>query len=403
MLKDCLPLQDTALQTPLHAAATKLITGNNADYYEECLEQMVAKAKEIPGKTAQILNARDQHGNTALHYLAQNELGFVALRAIVNAGGDITIRNNKKLTARDIAMNNGSTRVIKILSTADKNLRHSMRYDSSVYTTESPPESPLNDERDDGSQDVTSENADLEEYPMNNTNVETTEGTDNTEQADEDPSSHNTNGPLPGNNEDVESSQDVTSENEEESLAVNDTQNEPSGSVDEDISHVTNGPLSGDADDVPSGLTDEPPSGAADDASSGDEPSGTADNAFSGDEPPPGASDNASSGVTSHAPSDVIINSTCTMTPNTPSGVGINTSPSTAMDDNETESSVDVGGQFTPHSECRSGCVGVQTPALDQYSCIVHIKKEMLSQDLEPVSRKKIGSIFFLVKINIIV
>lgn len=144
LLKDCLPLQDKALQTPLHAAATKLITGNKADYYSEYLKVMVAKAMEIPGKTAEILNARDQHGNTAMHYLAQNEIGIVPLNSIISAGGDVAIVNKKKLSALDVAMNNGSTRIIKALNSAGKRPKPPSCYDNDVYSADSPPESPVN-------------------------------------------------------------------------------------------------------------------------------------------------------------------------------------------------------------------------------------------------------------------
>lgn len=145
MLKDCLLLQDSAMQTPIHAAAQEMLTSNKSDYFSEWLEAMVDQAKNMPGKTALILNARDHLGNTALHYLAQNEDGFVPLHAIVNAGGDVTIVNNKNLTPLDFAMNNGLSQIIKILSfEGGKRTPSSSQYDEEIYNADSPPESPVN-------------------------------------------------------------------------------------------------------------------------------------------------------------------------------------------------------------------------------------------------------------------
>lgn len=156
LLKDCLLIQDGAMQTPLHLAAEKMLTGNKSDYFSEWLETMVNKAKNMPGKTADILNAKDHLGNTALHYLAQNEIGFVSLFSIVSAGGDVTITNNKNLNPLNVAMNSGSTRIIKLLSSVSERKQQGYSgYENDIYTTDSPPESPVNilenteDENDD--------------------------------------------------------------------------------------------------------------------------------------------------------------------------------------------------------------------------------------------------------------
>ncbi|XP_022779587.1 uncharacterized protein LOC111321069 isoform X2 [Stylophora pistillata] len=408
LLKDCLHLQDKALQTPLHAAAIKLLSGNKVDFYEECLEGMVAKAKELSGKTAQIMNARDQHGNTALHYLAQKDIGLIAFRAIVNAGGDMTIKNNKKLTARDIAMNSGCTRIIKFLSTVGNSSRLSNRYDDSIYTTESPPESPLNDEAErecgedepsneddfsnderstslvDGepssdtlslgkdtisSNDVTTDHEDPEECEENVTHVETTqdepslerntpEDAGNTDQTDEEPSNQpfglcHLSDVFAG----PQTSLDLTHGNENETpenYSNNDASQVDSFLVnDEDFHEGTSNAewsdedISEDVNATGSNETNDVPLTLTDEL------------------PLP----NAPPGVKSSAPSDFI----STSTPNV-SSVGIITPPSVGVDH-----SLDVGSQ-SPHSpprECRSTCEGVQMPTVDPYPCIASVKEEM--------------------------
>ena len=145
LLKDCLPLQDKGLQTPLHAAATKLIKGNKSEFHQDCLEIMVAKAREMPGQTSEILNARDITGNTVMHYLAQTETGFAAFCAIVQAGGNATIKNKENLTPLDVAINSGSTCIIKALNNTGKIADSLLHFEADVYMTDSPPESPSNE------------------------------------------------------------------------------------------------------------------------------------------------------------------------------------------------------------------------------------------------------------------
>ena len=145
MLNDCLPLQNNALQTPLHAVAIKLISGTLSDYYAEFLQEMVTKAQENPEKTAEILNARDQHGNTVLHYLAQCQLGLVAIPSVIEAGGNTTIRNKDKLTPLDIVSKDGTQGVIKALDVALRKCQPSSGHGNNVvYTADSPPQSPVN-------------------------------------------------------------------------------------------------------------------------------------------------------------------------------------------------------------------------------------------------------------------
>ena len=463
LLQDCLPLQDKALQTPLHAAATKLITGNKSDYYEECLRQMVAKAAQIPGKTAGILNATDLHGNTALHYLAQNEIGLVALRAIVDAGGDISVRNKKKLTPLNIAMNNGCTRVIKILSTAQKNSKHSSRYDSSIYTTDSPPESPVNPENlensqneqfhvehpyslpkgnsshdldvsalectEDSSFSVNEEEA-SDEVPLDVTEDEVPTGSsDDTHTADQPSDVAASDIDDPSSCVTSDSPADVTDDGQcsvkdnapchitDDTLGVanNSTssvaESAPSEVRDESLSNATDGDPAGVPDNAPAGVTDDAPVGAPDNA-----PVDVPDNVPAGvtDTAPDDDTDNASPSVPDNAPADIpddapagVTDETSSVnTDNIHSGTGdvpsgnLNTTvetPPAACNDPDEETDTVLSDYESPsdneseladhHAACGSNAIGVQTPGIDPYSCIVHIKQEMVS----PVS----GIFFF--------
>ena len=460
LLQDCLPLQDKALQTPLHAAATKLITGNKSEYYEECLVQMVAKAEQIPGKTAEILNAKDLHGNTALHYLAQNEIGLVALRAIVNAGGDISVRNKKKLTPLNIAMNNGCTRVIKNLSTAEKNVRHSSRYDSSIYTTDSPPESPVNSESLEISQNEQVHVEHPYSLPKGRSSLETdasalecTEdssfSTNEEDASDEVPFVVTEEEVLAGSSDEAHTDKpsDVPSGDlDDPSLCVASdspadvTDDGPSGGKDnaacgatDDAPGVANNSPSSVKESAPpevneesfSNTTDKEPTGVPDNApacvpdnASAEVPAGVTDNAPAGvpDSVPADVPDSASAGV----PADVPDNAHAGVPDNTPAGVP-HDAPACVTDDassvNVLSGAGDVPGNVTlivdtppaadndPYEESDTAlsdygdespseneseladhyaafgnnAIGVQTPGIDPYSCIVHIKQEVVS------------------------
>lgn len=408
---------------------------------------MVAKAAQIPGKTAEILNARDQHGNTALHYLAQNEIGLVALRAIVDAGGDISVRNKKKLTPLNIAMNNGCTRVIKILSTAEKNSRHSSHYDSSIYTTDSPPESPVNAESLENSQDEqfhvdhpyslpkdssshdtdtpalectedssfnTNEEEASDEVPSGVTEDEVPPGASDKAHSDkpsdapssdiDDPSSCVTSDPPADVTDDgpsgvtgdapsgVRDNAPCGATNATPGVANNApssiTENAPSEVRDESSSNATDDPLAGIKDNTPNGDTDNTHAGVSDNA-----PAGVPDNA------PAGVTDNAPAGVTDYAPAGITDETSSVTTDNTHCGTrdvpsGHSTTeetPPAAYDepDEETDSVLSEYGDETASNNegeladhgaaCGSNAIGVQTPGIDPYSCIVHIKQEILS------------------------
>lgn len=330
LLKDCLFLKNEALQTPLHVAAAKLITGNKSNYYAECLEAMVAKAKEIPGKTAEILNAKDHLGNTVLHYLAQNEIGFVALRSIVNAGGDTTIVNNKKLTPLDVAMNSGSTRMIKILNSTGTKSQANSRYDDEVYTADSPPESPVN----------------LEENEQDGSMIQ-----------NEDPSPDATN---------------------EESLCDHSYSagvDAPALECSEDSSFSTNG-----SEDVPTDVTREAPSSASNEVSL------PITGAFCGttNDTPSSRSSDAASAPTDNVPPPHISNETLPGASIEPPCDNQDDVTAEASDDGQSDDTDEAGAlchEDGTHSQadCICASIGVQTPVINPYSCIVHIKQEQLS------------------------
>lgn len=430
LLQDCLPLQDKALQTPLHAAATKLITGNKSRYYEEFLGQMVAKAAKIPEKKAEILNARDLHGNTALHYLAQNEIGMVAIRAIVDAGGDIAVRNKKKLTPMNIAMNYGCTRIIRILSTADRTSRHSSRYDSSIYTTDSPPESPVNPESLENSRNRLF----LVEHPYNLHRNSSSHDTDtpvlecmedpyfstNEEDASDEVPSAITEDVVPSGfsdeahpvkPSDVHSSDidnpssfvtsdppaDVTDDDPPGGIgnapcgATDDTpgvaNNSPSSVRENAPSEVRNGSFSNATGNAPAGVLNVATAGVPDNALAGvpdNAPAGLPDNIV-----PAGAPDNVHADAPDNGPAGVTDEASSYNTDNFHSSTG--EVPSAAYDDpdEETDTAFSDNGEETPSDyesglayyqmACEGNAVGVQTPGIDPYSCIVHIKQEMVS------------------------
>ena len=325
MLKDCLALQDEGQQTPLHAAAAKLITGNKSDYYADCLEVMVAKAKEMPGKTSEILNAQDHLGNTALHYLAQNEIGFVALRSIVDAGGDITIANKKKLTPLDVAMNNGSTRMIKILNSAGRKSEPSSRYDNDVYTADSPPESPVNlDENKEDENDVQS-------HAVNDKSL----------------GDHSYSQPT--DTQALECS-------ENSSFSTSASEDVPSVSAKDASTEASNEGSPSNAD-APSCATNDAPSCAASDATS----------APTDNDPPHANSDETPAAECNELPCDEQEDASSEDSGDAPSEADEAAGPLSST------SGSCVEGQC----ECTS--IGIQTPVINPYSCIVHIKQEKLS------------------------
>lgn len=305
LLKDCLPLQDKSMQTPLHAASVKLITDTaRNDYYSEFVMAMVAKAMEIPEKTTDILNAKDNQGNTALHYLAQNDnFGFVPLCSIINAGGDVSILNKKKLRPLDFAMNKGCTSIIKALNTHGKTSNPSC--DDNIV--DSPPASPVNQSSENHQHDL-----------LNSSEVES--------QADR-TNFNNTDTPSLEHNED----------NSSTSVSEDVSQGEPTCVMNEVSSAIT--------------ATDPDP-----------DPGSTADDAAA-----------AATDLNNDVPQTACPEISCENHDDssaTLDALSVNTDeagPSCEASENNVE------------AECRCSAIGVQTPLLSRYSCIVHIKQEQLS------------------------
>lgn len=69
--------------------------------------------------STRFMEAADQEGNTALHVAAK--YGHVAvIELILSRGADITVRNMKKLTCLDVAIECGKERVAEALIKNDK-------------------------------------------------------------------------------------------------------------------------------------------------------------------------------------------------------------------------------------------------------------------------------------------
>lgn len=315
LLKDCLPLQDKSMQTPLHAASVKLITDTaRNDYYSEFVMAMVAKAMEIPEKTSDILNAKDNQGNTALHYLAQNDkFGFVPLSSIINAGGDISILNKKKLRPLDLAINKGCTSIIKALNTHGKTSNASCD-DNIVYSADSPPASPVNQSSENQQHDV-----------LNSSEVESQADRTNFNNADTPSLEHNE------DNSSTSASEDVSP-------------GEPTCAVNEVSSAIA--------------ATDPDPSSTADDAA--------APATYLNNDVPQTACPEVSCETHDDSPATL-------------DALSVNT--------DEAGPSCEASGNNV-EGECRCSAIGVQTPLLSRYSCIVHIKQEQLS----PVSNNSHSS-----------
>ena len=317
LLKDCLPLQDKSMQTPLHAASVKLITDTaRNDYYSEFVMAMVAKAMEIPEKTSDILNAKDNQGNTALHYLAQNDkFGFVPLSSIINAGGDISILNKKKLRPLDLAINKGCTSIIKALNTHGKTSNPSCD-DNIVYSADSPPASPVNQSSENHQHDVL-------------------------------------------DSSEVESQADRTNFNNADTPSLEHNEDNSSTSVSEDVSP---GEPTCAMNEVSSAIaaTDPDPSSTADDAAA------AAPATYLNNDVPQTACPEVSCETHDDSPATL-------------DALSVNT--------DEAGPSCEASGNNV-EGECRCSAIGVQTPLLSRYSCIVHIKQEQLS----PVSNNSHSS-----------
>ncbi|EDO41584.1 predicted protein [Nematostella vectensis] len=124
-LESCLTLRDSDGDTPLLVAAKTLVAGRKPIYFEECIEAIVGHiTKNSPTKLAEILNIQDLDGNTALHILARNDISFVTLRTLLQAGADASIVNFNYETPYQVALACGSTRNAKLLDSHREKKSH---------------------------------------------------------------------------------------------------------------------------------------------------------------------------------------------------------------------------------------------------------------------------------------
>lgn len=123
LLKEALLIKDEAHEdTPLHTAANMLVNGDHKpNFFLSCVEVIVNKGKKMGDYADAILNAVNITGETVLHILARGEKHKVeyctqAIRSLIVAGADRSIRNNEGQTPLDIALNaSGSESIVEEL------------------------------------------------------------------------------------------------------------------------------------------------------------------------------------------------------------------------------------------------------------------------------------------------
>ncbi|XP_028391647.1 uncharacterized protein LOC114516386 [Dendronephthya gigantea] len=106
--------------TPLHTAAVLLTTMDQKfQYFQSCIEAISNEALKMDCPSNTILDAINYEGKTALHLLASAskkvEFCAGAIRALVSAGADKTIRDNNGETALDIAFAGGVQNLVQEL------------------------------------------------------------------------------------------------------------------------------------------------------------------------------------------------------------------------------------------------------------------------------------------------
>ena len=122
LLKEALLIKDEAHgETPLHTAANMLVNGDHKpNFFLACVEVIVNKGKKMGDYSDAILNAVNNSGETVLHILARGERQKVeyctqAIRSLIVAGADRSIRNNDGQTALDIALAGGTESIVEEL------------------------------------------------------------------------------------------------------------------------------------------------------------------------------------------------------------------------------------------------------------------------------------------------
>ena len=143
LLKDCLMLKDVDSDTPLHIAAKHLARGSKPDYYGQALEVMILQSRVMPRKTAKIIDATNQMGDTIMHILARNDVCIAVVRKVLESGTDLSIKNKADLTPLDVAIYSGSTRIAQALTAHVQKAQMHSKHNNNVPRTESHPESPV--------------------------------------------------------------------------------------------------------------------------------------------------------------------------------------------------------------------------------------------------------------------
>lgn len=122
LLKETLHVKDEAHgETPLHTAAGMLVNGDHKpNFFQTCVELIVKQARKMGDQCPGILNAVNDDGDTALHILSCGERHKIefccqAIRTLIIAGADRSIRNNVGKTSLDIALSRGTESIVEEL------------------------------------------------------------------------------------------------------------------------------------------------------------------------------------------------------------------------------------------------------------------------------------------------
>ena len=110
LLKNLLPIKDEENgNIPLHTAAKLLVNERSSSFFLGCFEVIIKRCKKMGNSVLDdVLNSTNNFGETALHILARGSEKKVescteAIQMLIAAGARSDIRNNKGLTALDIA------------------------------------------------------------------------------------------------------------------------------------------------------------------------------------------------------------------------------------------------------------------------------------------------------------
>jgi ankyrin repeat protein len=106
----------------------------------ETIKSMVAKVYQGHANADEILYfpVKDYEYGTLLHYAVEFSLQTEVIQLLI-AGCNTTIKNNKNLTAEDLAIENGNQQLIQFFQRFTKyrnkfNISHSITYDETLFT-----------------------------------------------------------------------------------------------------------------------------------------------------------------------------------------------------------------------------------------------------------------------------